>query len=83
MKAKYDNMQVLSPQWLEVMRGSESSHLFDFYFNLLFLLWGLNQMLLLFSSLSVGGERAIGEGSLFQQLKKKLPDITMCHSSIE
>lgn len=64
MKAKYDNMQLLSPQWLEVMRVSKSSRLFD----LLFFLWGLNQMLLMFSSLSVGGERAIGEGSLFQQL---------------
>ena len=54
----------------KLCEGFESSRVFDFYLNLLFLLWGLNQMLLLFSSLSVGGEQAIGEGSLFQKLKK-------------
>ena len=64
----------------KLCEGFESSRVFDFYLNLLFLLWGLNQMLLLFSSLSVGGEQAIGEGSLFQKLKKK--KIWYCHVSL-
>ena len=56
---------------------------FDFNFTLLFLLLGLNQMLLLYLIIISWWGAGYGEGLLFQQTVKKKPDIFICHSSID